>query len=234
MISCPKLSGDESWMSVFKIETKQQSCSWVTKGDVSACPKKALRQRLTKKAMLTAFVDERGPVLAEFKEPGMTLDAESYCNLLRCLKENIRCKRPNLWTMKESGYRTVQLHHDNTPSHTVILTLALIGESHLEMIPYPPYSLDLAICDFFVFPRLKFELHGHWFQNLRDMKTGVLRTLKAIPEQDFRTAFLSLLIRWMKCVIAEGNYFEGMHIQVNTDDFGFEMTWEDLDSDSDN
>ncbi len=227
------VSGDESWMSVFEIETKQQSCEWVPKGDQAARPRKALHQRSTKKAMFTVFIDVKGAILAEFKDPGDTVCAENYCDLLRRLKENIRRRRPELWQMKEDGYRTFQLHHDNAPSHTAILTLALIGESHIDMVPHPLYSPDLAVCDFFVFPRLKAELRGHRFQNLRDMRTGVLRTLRAIPEQDFTAAIHSLPLRWMKCVSADGNYFEGRHLVVDPGDFGFEMVWDNSESDPD-
>ena len=226
------VSGDESWMSVFEVETKQQSCEWVPKGDTASRPTKALRQRSTKKAMFTVFIDERGPILAEFKDPGTSVDADSYCDLLRWLKENVRRKRPELWAMN-GDYRTFQLHHDNALAHTAVLTLALIGESNILMVPHLPYSLDLAVCDFFVFPRLKAELRGHWFQNLRDMRTGVLRTLRAIPQQEFAAAIWSLPIRWMKCISSNGEYFEGQHINVEPEDFGFEITWEDSDSDAD-
>ncbi len=225
------VSGDESWMSVFEVETKQQASEWVPKGDNSARLTKALRQRSTKKAMLTVFLDQQGPILAEFASPGTTIDTKLYCQVLRHLKENIRCKRPQLWTMK-NGYWTFQLHHDNAPSHTLILTLAFIGESHIDIVAHLPYSPDLAICDFFVFPRIKSELRGHRFQNLRNMKTAVLRTLKSIPQQEIHQAFQTLPLRWMKCISAQGEYFEGHHLQVDPDDFGFELVWEDSDSEA--
>ncbi len=227
------ISGDESWMSVYEVETKQQSCEWVRKGDTAARPTKALRQRSTKKAMLTVFVDQRGTVLAEFKDQGVTVDAENYCDLLRRLKENVQRKRPDLWVRRPDGYRKFNLHHDNAPPHTAVLTLAFIGESSIDMVPHPPYSPDLAVCDFFIFPRLKSELRGHRFQNIRDMKTGVLRTLRAIPQKDFEAAIHSLPLRWMKCITAGGSYFEGRHVEVDPDDFGFEITWGESDSDSD-
>ncbi len=219
-------------MSIFEVETKQQSSVWVPKGDNSARPSKALRQRSTKKSMLTVFLDHKGPILAEFAPPSTTIDTESYCAVLRRLKEHIRRKRPELWTMS-NGYWTFQLHHNNAPSHTSILTLAFIGESHIDMVPHPPYSPDLAICDFFVFPRIKSELRGHRFRNLRDMKTAVLRTLRNIPKEDIHNAFQSLPLRWMKCISAQGEYFEGKHIQVDPDDFGFELVWDNSDTDSD-
>ncbi len=91
------VTGDESWISVLEVETKQSSCAWVPKGDRNACPTKAKRQRGDRKAMLTIFFDFSGPVLTEFLALGATVDADEYCLLLKRLKENIRRKRPNLW-----------------------------------------------------------------------------------------------------------------------------------------
>ena len=224
------VSGDESWISVFEVETKQQSCEWVWKGDQAARPIKALRQRSTKKGMLTVFVNQKGVVLSEFADPGTNINNDNYCVILRRLKENIRRKRPELWTMNAEGYRTVKLHHDNAPCHTSAFTLGFIGESKLDMVPHPPYSPDLAVCDFFVFPRLKSEMCGHRFRNLRDMRTAVFRTLRGIPQADFHAAIQSLPLRWMKCMNSQGDYFEGRHVAVDPDDFGFELTWEGSDS----
>ena len=224
------VSGDESWISIFETETKQSSCEWVPKGNQAARPRKALRQRSTKKAMLTAFIDERGPVLAEFTPPRKTVNANSYCDVLRCLKEHLQ-KQPALWAMEPQGeYRTFRLHQDNAPSHTAAISLALIGESKILIVPHPPYSPDLAVCDYFLFPRLKSELRGHRFRNIRDMKTAVLRTLRQIPEEDYRNAMRSMPLRWMKCIASGGGYFEGLHLQVDPGDFGFELHWEDPDS----
>ena len=132
------VTGDESWMSVFEVETKQRSAEWQPKG--SARPMKAMRQRSERKSMLTCFWDQRGSILAEFTEAGDTVTSESYCELLGRLKENIRRKRPELWKMK-GHYRNFWLQHDNASSHTATITLALIGSSNIKMISHPPTRL---------------------------------------------------------------------------------------------
>ncbi len=226
------VTGDECWVSVFEIERKTESSQWLPKG-TKVRPQKALRQRAERKTMLTLFADERGPIHIEFNIPGETINTDSYCNTLRMLKENVRCRCPELWTMTPQGYRRMMLHHDNAPSHTSAPTLALIGESHLDMINHPPYSPDLAPCDFFIFPRMKNGLRGHKFRNVADLQVAVRHTLRAIPPQDYSEAIRSMPIRWMKCISAQGEYFEGSHISVDPEDFDLEVVWDEGDSDQD-
>ena len=35
---------------------------------------------------------------------------------------------------------------------------------------HPPYSPDLAPCDFFLFPKMKLQLNGHRFDGLEDIQ----------------------------------------------------------------
>ncbi|XP_011866780.1 PREDICTED: uncharacterized protein LOC105561422 [Vollenhovia emeryi] len=50
---------------------------------------------------------------------------------------------------------TVKFHHDNAPSHTAFIVTNFLTWSNIPLVPQPPYSPDLAPCDFFLFPRLK-------------------------------------------------------------------------------
>ncbi len=97
------VTGDESWVSVLELSTKQASSEWIPKGSKDARPTKARKQRSEQKAMLTVFFDKKGVVLAEFLRPGKTVDSEQYCEVLLRLKENIRRKRPHLWGRVRRG-----------------------------------------------------------------------------------------------------------------------------------
>ncbi len=124
--------------------------------------------------MLTVFMDFSGVVMSEFTPPGGTIKSETYCEALRVLKEQIRRKRKEMWRIGPDNFRNFHLHHDNASSHTAAPTVEFIQASQIKVLEHPPYSPDLAPCDYFSL------LHGHWFQNLQDMKTGVLRTLGSI------------------------------------------------------
>ncbi len=76
-------------------------------------------------------------------------------------------------------------------------------------------------------------LRGHRHNSIADMKTAVQRALKAIPVQDFHDAIHSLPMRWMKCIQAQGEYFEGLHVQVDPDDFRLEVVLDDEETSED-
>ncbi len=61
--------------------------------------------------------------------------------------------------------------------------------------------------------------------NLDAMKAAVLKVLKKILEEDFATALMSMPIRWMKCVSAEGEYFEGRHLPFDPQDHSLEIVF---------
>jgi hypothetical protein len=88
-------------------------------------------------------------VLKAYVPTGQTVNSEFYCNILRRLRENLQRRRPELWQEQ-----TWLLHHDNAPSHTQ----QFLSKQKNAVIPHPPYSLDLASCDFFLFPEMKLQL----------------------------------------------------------------------------
>ncbi len=84
----------------------------------------------------------------------------------------------------------------------------------------PPYSPDLAPCDFGLFPQLKEKLHGKRFWNLRALQEGVEEVMCSFKQPFFENLFVDLVTCWKKCIAADGDYFEGEHIHVESEDFG--------------
>jgi len=52
------------------------------------------------------------------------------------------------------------------------------------MLPHPPYSLDLAPCNFCLYPKLKTHLKGHHFGMAENVKAAVTRALNNISSED--------------------------------------------------
>ncbi|CAH2108037.1 unnamed protein product [Euphydryas editha] len=71
-----------------------------------------------------------------------------------------RRKRPQLW---ETG--DWLLHHDNAPAHASNIVQQYLLKHSVAQLRQPPYSSDIALCDFWLFPRLKMPLKGHQFDN---------------------------------------------------------------------
>jgi hypothetical protein len=71
-------------------------------------------------------------------------------------------------------------------------------------MPQPPYSPNLALCDFWLFPKLKTGLWGGRFTTVDDIKENTEAGLRVIKKDDFKECFKAWDDRWSKCVCAEG------------------------------
>ena len=78
----------------------------------------------------------------------------------------------------------------------------------IKTVPHPPYSPDLAPCDFWLFPRLKEKLRGCRYETIEEMKEAVTKVIDTLTQEDFHGALQKLLERY-KCIAAGGDYFEG-------------------------
>jgi hypothetical protein len=58
------------------------------------------------------------------------------------------------------------LHHDNMPTHTSLKNTEFVTNNNMVIVPHPPYSPDLAPCDFALFPKLKTKLTGRRFESV--------------------------------------------------------------------
>ena len=74
----------------------------------------------------------------------------------------------------------------------------------IKTVPHPPYSLDLAPCDFWLFPKLR----GCRYERSEEMKEALTKVIDTLTQEDFRGAFQKLLERY-KCIAAGGDYLEG-------------------------
>ncbi|UYV77115.1 hypothetical protein LAZ67_14003347 [Cordylochernes scorpioides] len=167
-------------------------------------PKKARKAPSKVKVMLTVFFDNQGIVHHEFQQQGSTITADSYLGVLRRLREAIRQKRPELWRSK-----SWILHHDNALAHTALKISKFLQVHSTSVFPQPPHSPDLAPCDFFFFGKLKRKLKGRKFQSIEEIKVESKKAMKAIPKTDYQRCFADWKKRWLKCIAANGDYFEG-------------------------
>jgi hypothetical protein len=76
------------------------------------------------------------------------------------------------------------------------------------VVPHPPYSPDLAPCDFFLFPRLKNTLKEKRLQDVTEIQLNMTWLLQAIPKQAYQTCIEKWKDRWNHCVQSAGSYFE--------------------------
>ena len=108
------------------------------------------------------FFDSRGIVHKEFVPPGQTLNHAFYKDVLELLRKRVQRVRRDIaddWV----------LQHDNAPAHTALSIREFLAKKNIRILPYPPYSPDLAPCDFYLFSKLKSKLTGHHFGTMENI-----------------------------------------------------------------
>ena len=75
----------------------------------------------------------------------------------------------------------------------------------IKTVPQPPYSPELAPCDFWLFPKLR----GCCYVTIEEMKEAVMKVIDTLIQEDFYGAFPKLLEWYNECIAAGGDYFEG-------------------------
>jgi hypothetical protein len=73
-------------------------------------------------------------------------------------------------------------------------------------VPQPPYSPDLAPCDFLLFGYLKFQLEGKTFFDEDSVKEEVRRILMEIPVNLLHSVMDEWIQRLRRCIELDGEY----------------------------
>jgi transposase len=119
------------------------------------------------------------------------------------LRPRIRRKRPELW---KNGFI---LDQDNAPAHTAVSVKQFLAEKQIAVLKHPPYSPDLAPCDFFLFPKVKSVLKGNRFASVTEVKKKTTELLRQLTDDGLQHGFDQWKIRMQWCVDAEEEYTEG-------------------------
>ena len=106
-----------------------------------------------------------------------------------------------------TGVRSLLLH-DDASVHTAAVTLDLLAANDVQLITHPPHSPDLAPCDWFLFPSVKRQLKEQQFQNAEDARAFIEGVSLDMPHLKWSGVIDSWFERMVKCVQAEGDFFE--------------------------
>ena len=129
-----------------------------------------------------------------------SLDKSWLAKGLREFRKIFRRKRPALLKLGQWHF-----HQDNAPVHNSILVTDYLTKMGIKTVPLPPYSQDLAPCDFCLFSKLRVCR----YETIEEMKVGVTKVIDTLTQENFHGAFQKLLERYNKCIAAGGDYFEG-------------------------
>ncbi|XP_073953007.1 histone-lysine N-methyltransferase SETMAR-like [Choristoneura fumiferana] len=173
------LTGDESWIYCYDPETKRQSAQWVFRFE--ELPTKEKRGRSVGKKMVASFFGRTGHYATIVLEDQKTVTAEWYTNnCLPLVLKKVREKRPR---------SRILLHHDNASSHTARRTIDYLVTSDVELLGHPPHSPDLALCDFYLFPKIKEKLRGKLFMNTEEAVGAFQKAVEETPKDEWAKCF---------------------------------------------
>jgi len=108
------------------------------------------------------------------------VNQQCYLEMLTRLRESVWRKRPRLWPDEWI------LHHDTAPAHDALRVCKFLAKNPITKMGHPPYSPDLAPCDFWLFPKLKNALKG---QSFSDIQRNVKTSLRVFWKTIFKAVF---------------------------------------------
>jgi len=187
------VTGDETWVHYFEPKRKQQNMVWIAEGEHP--PQMAKRERTRDKVMYAIFFNGEGAI-AHPTPPGRTITGNYYRDsVLPYVQNQYNGKYPN---------EPLRLHHDNAPAHRSGVVMDFMGEQGIELIPHPPYSPDLAPCDFWLFSRLKDHLRGTRYASRSQLGSVIYQYMKHVPVSDYVACYEMWQERLVKCINVGG------------------------------
>jgi len=176
------VTGDETWVYFFETKRKCSNQFWATKNARRSSIAK--RIRTVRKVFYVIFFDNKGPVMQIPVPKGKTVTGKYYRDVvLQKLKKCYKRRRP------QTGLKYLRLLHDNAPAHKARIVTEFLKAEKVTVLPHPAFSPDLAPCDFFLFPKLKFHLSGKRCKSRNALGSAIYQYLMSIPIQEYENCF---------------------------------------------
>ena len=139
------VTGDETWVHFYEPQVKiNRNKIWATKSTNKPCI--ARRTISVQKIMYAIFFSTQGPAIQIAVPKGKGVTGKFYRDkVLNKLKWYYSKRQP------KSGIKNIRLLHDNTPAHKAHIITEFLQQDKVTVLPHPPYSTDLAPCDYFCF-----------------------------------------------------------------------------------
>ena len=96
---------------------------------------------------------------------------------------------------------SVAFQLDNALVHNTIHVTDYLAKMGIKTVPHSP---DLALCNFWLFTKLR---GCRRYETIEEMKEAVMKVIDTITQEDFHGSFQKLLEQY-KCIGAGGDYFE--------------------------
>ncbi|KAF2355089.1 Transposase type 1 [Trinorchestia longiramus] len=189
---------DEKWVLY---DNRKRSGQWLDRDEAPKhFPKPMLHQ---KKIMVTVWWSAIGVFHYSFLGVNEAINAERYCNDLAVMHARLSEKRPAL-----VNRRGPILLHDNARPHVARMTVQKLTELGYETSPHPPYFQDLSPTNYHLFKHLSTFLDGKTFRSKQEVETTFKVFLASQPLTFYQQGINNLVVRWQRCIAAQGSYFD--------------------------
>ena len=191
---------DETWIHHYTSELNRQSAEWTAKSKNR--PKRPKTQMSAGKVLASLFWDAHGILFVDYLEKGRTINSEYYMALLVHLRKEIAKKGSQ---MKE---KKVLFHQNNALCHKPIVTMAKLHELHFELLSHPPYSVELAPSDYYLFADLKRMLQGKRFSSNEEVIAETKAYFETKDKSFYKICIEILEKHWNECITLRGDYVD--------------------------
>jgi [histone H3]-lysine36 N-dimethyltransferase SETMAR len=193
------VTGDEKWIY---FDNPKRKRSWT---DIGASAKHTSKQNIHgRKVLLCIWWDQKGILFYELLQPGETITALLYKQLLTKLNDEIILKRPEC----ANRHDKIILLHDNARPHIAKSIKDIIKELNWEELAHPPYSPDIAPSDYHLFRSMAHGLSDQKFKTYLDVKIWLDDWILSKEAQFYYDGLHALPIKWHNVIVNNGNYFQ--------------------------
>jgi hypothetical protein len=99
---------------------------------------------------IITFYSIKGIVHFQFIPQGKIANVTQYVEMLKWVHEAVCRKRPD----------DQILHHDSDPANKVLSVKQFLAQKSITEVEYPPYTLNLALNNFWLLPKINSALKG--------------------------------------------------------------------------
>lgn len=145
-------------------------------------------------------------IIGPYFHDGDSVNGEKY---LRLLKDYL------LENMPLSIRRNVYFQQDGATAHYTLPVRRFLDKNFKKRwigragpIPWPPYSPDLTVCDFWLWGYIKTRVYSKPITNLAMLKAQITKVITEIPADMCRKAVHSAFDRFELCLEVNGDQTE--------------------------
>ena len=177
----------------------ERSEGWYSLDSPTPCYEaKSLRK---KKFTLTIVWGTGGVAVVDACDGGLRINSANFCeNTIAAAIGWCKNKR------KVGGVESFVFHMDNAPCHNSRATREYLEENKVVRIDHPPYSPDLAPCDFYLFGYIKNTFANTVFNSVEDAVEEITAFVEGIPKKQLIAVFDEWRRRLQSCIERKGEY----------------------------